>query len=238
MKRTETSGQWPVVRGRIRHSSFIPLRQAQGLEPVETVHPSSLFSIASFTLIELLTVITIIVLLAGMIMGTATYANRKSLQSKTHSQLHQMTLALELYKNDFGYFPVSPHAWPKGYSISHATVTTVVDANTIGGAPSYITSNSWSIYRALLGYSVTTRPPAAPNLGRNNYFLEVKVDQIQNVKGTNYLVDPYGNVWGYYNAPSTALLTNQYNPRSYDLWSYGLYPVDPTNSLISNWRQQ
>src|SRR5690348_1868141 len=83
---------------------------------------------SSFTLIELLAVIVIIVLLAGIIVATARYMAEKQLRAKAESQLHQISLCLELYKNDQGYYPISPYDWPispdgvnrPGYGICHA----------------------------------------------------------------------------------------------------------------------
>ena len=173
------------------------------------------FSTRSFTLVELLAVIGIIVLLAGVILSTATYVNRKSLEAKTKSQLHQITLALEMYKNWAGYYPIAPSVAAREYSISHKW-----DSST--------TNNNMALYRALTNRDST-----------GAFFLEIKADQIQaNGVTTNFLVDPYGNLWGYFSAADAISRTNQYNQRSYDLWSFGLSLTDPTNSLISNWRQQ
>jgi type II secretion system protein G len=60
---------------------------------------------APFTLVELLTVMAIIGVIMGLIVGGATMASRKSSEGKTRSLLHQMELALEQYRQDQGYFP-------------------------------------------------------------------------------------------------------------------------------------
>lgn len=177
-----------------------------------------------FTLIELLAAIAIIALIAGLVIGTAGYANRKSLRSKAETQLKQLELALELYKNEEGYYPVSPENVPRYLGISHT--------NYVGTS-----NNVLALYRAITGYSVTNGPPNQPE--RTSYFPEIKTEMIQKVGTTNYLVDPYGNIWGYFSAPKNSTIrTNQYNPRTFDLWSFGITYTDPTNSLISNWRQQ
>ena len=189
-----------------------------GRLPSSFLLPPSSFS-SAFTLIELLAVITIIILLAGIIIGTATYANRKSLESKTKSQLHQISMALELYNRDWGYYPGSPMDEARYYTISHTC-----DIAT--------SNNNASLYRALTNRDST-----------GAVYLEMKSDMVQSVvivTGVlttyvgNAMIDPYGNLWGYYNGRST----NQFNPRTFDLWSFGLTVTDPTNSLISNWRQQ
>lgn len=179
---------------------------------------------SGFTLVELLAVVGIIALIAGLIVATAGYANRKSLRSKAEAQLRQIELALELYKNEEGYYPVTSANVQQVLGISHT--------NHVGTS-----NNVLSLYTAITGYSITNAPPNKPE--RTSYFPEIKPDMIQKVGTTNYLVDPYGNIWGYFSAPkNSAFRTNQYNPRSYDLWSYGITPSEPTNSLICNWRQQ
>lgn len=200
--------------------------KGRGCNPSSNRHsPFTIFhSSSAFTLIELLAVIGIIALIAGLIVATAGYANRKSLRSKTEAQLKQIELALELYKNEEGYYPITPDDVQRVYGISHT--------NHVGAS-----NNVLRLYTAITGYSVTNGPPNTPE--RTSYFPEIKTEMIQKVGATNYLVDPYGNIWGYFSAPKNAAFkTNQYNPRTYDLWSFGLTPSEPTNSLICNWRQQ
>lgn len=183
-----------------------------------TVHGSrSRPAPSSFTLIELLAVVGIIVLIAGLVIGTASYSNRKARESKTKSQLHQLTIALDLYKNDWGWYPITFSNAPRDRAISH-----VWDAGT--------TNNNIDLYRALTNYTYQ---------GGRSQYLEMKSEMIKTIGTTNLFVDPYGNPWGYFNPTNNSpFRTNMFNPRSYDLWSYGVDAADPTNALICNWRQQ
>lgn len=198
MRRSEVNGRRSAIRVR---RPGIP-------------EPHSSFS-SAFTLVELLAVIGIIVLLAGIIIGSATYANRKALESRTRSQLHQITLALEMYKNTVGYYPTSPSDWVRQYAISHDSSSTYATVQT---------NNNSALFRALIMKD-----------GSGAQYYEYKPEQIQVTSSVTNLVDPYGNFWGYLCYSGS---TNQYNSRSYDLWSFGLTTTDPTNSLICNWRQQ
>jgi|ERR1051326_2974335 type II secretory pathway pseudopilin PulG len=258
---------------------------------------------SSFTLVELLCVVVIILLLAGIIVGTARYVAEKQLRAKAESQLHQISLCLELYKNDQGYYPISPYDWPKSpdgitptnFGICHAydvglewDMSYMTQDPTVMGGKNFTndwaTYNHWAFFRAILGYGVdggvcfaAGPPPYAiscatngfpqPPIGKN-YYPEIKPDQLHSNRqwityssSTTlafywYLVDPFGKPWGYYNASSEAAKTNQFNPRTYDLWSWGpssfgyphyswgpywyyRWPVkyDVTNSLICNWRR-
>ena len=58
-----------------------------------------------FTLVELLVVITIIGVLASLAAGGAWYASIVVRNTMTKSQLSQMDMALEAYKNEFGEYP-------------------------------------------------------------------------------------------------------------------------------------
>ncbi len=60
---------------------------------------------AAFTLIELLTVILIIMVLAGLVVGTARYAMIKSHVSRARAEIAALEMAIENFKADKGYYP-------------------------------------------------------------------------------------------------------------------------------------
>ena len=59
----------------------------------------------AFTLVEVLVVITIITILAGLILGGIGGATTQSLKANTKSTLMTLTVALERYKKDNGDYP-------------------------------------------------------------------------------------------------------------------------------------
>jgi prepilin-type N-terminal cleavage/methylation domain-containing protein len=71
----------------IRHSSF----RAEG----------------AFTLIELLIVISIIVVLAGLVLATSGYVTTKGRRSRAEAEIAAISAALESYKADNGIYPQS-----------------------------------------------------------------------------------------------------------------------------------
>ncbi len=68
-------------------------------------HPSSPPRGSAFTLIELLTVIAIIAVLASLLLTTLASAKKKSRTTACISNLHQLGLALNLYMDDTGTRP-------------------------------------------------------------------------------------------------------------------------------------
>jgi prepilin-type N-terminal cleavage/methylation domain-containing protein len=60
---------------------------------------------AAFTLIELLTVIVIIGILASLTVGVAGIASRRSKVSRTQAELARLDLAIREYKARFGFYP-------------------------------------------------------------------------------------------------------------------------------------
>lgn len=71
--------------------------------------------VSAFTLIEMLTVIAVIGLLAGMAVGLAPRVGRANRESRIRAQLNQIATAIESYKADFGHYPpdnVLPNTTP------------------------------------------------------------------------------------------------------------------------------
>ena len=60
-----------------------------------------------FTLIELLSVIGIIAIVAAIILGGMNYASRRADEAKTIAAMESLIMALEEFKDDRGYYPIS-----------------------------------------------------------------------------------------------------------------------------------
>lgn len=74
----------------------------------------------AFTLIELLTVIAIISVLAGMVVGLAPVASAKMKEARVRAELAGLVTAIESYKARFGVFPPD-HAYATNYNGQPAT---------------------------------------------------------------------------------------------------------------------
>ncbi len=76
---------------------------------------------AGFTLIELLVVISIIGVLAGLTVGLSTVTSHKKKINRTKTQLNELTLAIERYKNTFGSYPPDSGRKSEGHIVSNGT---------------------------------------------------------------------------------------------------------------------
>lgn len=59
----------------------------------------------AFTLIELMVVIAIIAILAGLTLSTLGYVNRKGAESRARAEVAALSAAIDSYKLDFGVYP-------------------------------------------------------------------------------------------------------------------------------------
>jgi len=144
-----------------------------------------------FTLLELLSVIGIIAIVAGIILGGMNYAGRRADQAKTISLMTQLEMALDAFKQDRGYYP--PATGEVRFFVDSATSK----LNIMIGSTAYEFENS--------------------NTGR----AYMEVGQVPTCTTAVAATDPntpYKDAWGnafQYRCPCTN------NTSSYDLWSGG-----------------
>jgi prepilin-type N-terminal cleavage/methylation domain-containing protein len=166
----------------------------------------------AFTLIELLAVITIIVILAGIVVGSMGFVNEKQSREKAKVQIGLLEKAIEEYKLDMGGYPGSTSAF--------------------GGAVANAADGDFSqiLYTALFseGYQYTnpTTPPSnwgtkatkiyLSELDPRNSKMGWVTSTTSQTPGTNLkIVDPWGNNYRY-----RAVGSSLQNP-GFDLWSRG-----------------
>jgi type II secretory pathway pseudopilin PulG len=177
----------------------------------------------AFTLIELLTVMTIVIVLAGLIVSGAGYANREGARSRAKAEIAAMEAALESYKADNG-------AYPSNDATNDLDPKASVSPTTYAAASKFL-------YGELSGDRDFNGVAEA---GTKTYF-EFKDNQLQILKSGNTITvtaiaDPFGFAYGY----STAYTADQnkgYNP-TFDLWSTGGKTSAGTTNIanwITNW---
>jgi prepilin-type N-terminal cleavage/methylation domain-containing protein len=213
--------------------------------------------VSAFTLIELLAVMTIILILAGLILSIAGNANYKAATSRAQGEIQAISTALESYKADNGAYPSST---PPGSNSLDPTSSSSLDP-AASGSPNNYQAAGETLFQALAGVSGTG---SSATFGGKAYYTYTP-SQVAALSGTpsttnlatTYFVDPFGFAYGYSTDYASEIQTataaggtppnpgNGYNP-TFDLWSTAgysatsgkAYPtnVTPANSLwVKNW---
>ncbi len=171
----------------------------------------------AFTIVELLVVIAIIIALAGLILATVGYVQKKGARARAEAEMAAISAALESYKADNGIYPSTPN------TIS-LTATSAVANNPVSG--SYATA-TLDLYTLLTGDTIHDGSSSGAKsyfsfkpqmLGRPNRALPVSSSN----KVTS-ICDPFGNSYGYSTSKNPDVNPNAgsatgYNP-TFDLWS-------------------
>lgn len=170
----------------------------------------------SFTLVELLAVITIIAILAGLVLGGAGAVRSRAARGQAQAEVAGIEAGLERYRLDFGDFPVA---------------TNISTNNSFYGLvpthSSYIgSSNAGQIlFTSLWGASNYVSTTA----GRRQY-LSVKASMV-NTSGVNFFKDPWGYAYGYYWNGANSLFGGAVP----DVWSTGGQSGSGTQTNRAKW---
>jgi len=101
MKRPVPSAQ-SAASGR-QFSAFVRTEASPGLGSRRLIPPTS----AAFTLIELLAVVALIGVLAGLTLAGLGYVQQKSAHSRAEAEVAALSAAIEGFKMDYGSYPDS-----------------------------------------------------------------------------------------------------------------------------------
>jgi prepilin-type N-terminal cleavage/methylation domain-containing protein len=184
----------------------------------------------AFTLIELLIVMAIIIVLAGLILATAGYVQKKGYRSRAEAEIAAISAALENYKADNGVYPSSAD-------------TNALKPNTMGDpASASYTNASLALYKLISGDADNSADRSAES---KSYFT-FKPNQLSPTIQTQPVTcirDPFGNSYGYSTVKASAPAgSDGYNP-TFDLWSTAGLTTNPptagsdtiTPQWIKNW---
>jgi prepilin-type N-terminal cleavage/methylation domain-containing protein len=180
----------------------------------------------AFTVVELLVVMAIILVLAGLILATSGYVQKKGARSRAEAEIAAMSAALENYKADNGIYP-------------SGTETNALKPNTMGSPdqPAYRNA-SLALYKALSGDGDNDPGRIAESKG----YFSFKPNQLsptEQTQAVTFIRDPFGYSYGYSTIKSSIPGgIDGYNP-TFDLWSTGgvvtaLNPPDQSQ-WIKNW---
>ncbi|MFL6542017.1 MAG: type II secretion system protein [Chthoniobacterales bacterium] len=174
----------------------------------------------AFTIIELLVVMAVIIVLAGLILGTSSYVQKKGARSRAEAEIAAMSAALESYKADNGIYPRNSD-------------TDGLNAQTTTNPQSYQTASLY-LYTALMA------DPDADGGTDGKSYMQLKPNQLTRSDMSNPpsagnkvtgVRDPFGNYYGY-STMQASTGSGGYNP-TFDLWSTAGSTV--TNQWVKNW---
>ena len=175
------------------------------------IRHSSFRDVVAFTLIEVLVVITIILVLAGLILATSSYVQTKGKRSRAEAEIAAISAALENYKADNGIYPRD----------AGSTDSLAPDADPGGGDPTTFVNASKYLYVALSG-DADDNPTTSTSSDTKNYFgaaLKPNMLGPSPPAANTFIRDPFGFSYGYSTIKAaTPAGTNGYNP-TFDLWT-------------------
>jgi type II secretory pathway pseudopilin PulG len=176
----------------------------------------------AFTIVELLSVIAIILALAGVILATSGYLQTKGKRARAEVEIAALSAALENYKADNGTYPTD----------AVNGTTNSLDARTMfNPTTTQYAAASLFLYKELSGDLTGNRVPTGKSYFSFKPNMLLPKDQAQAVIA---IADPFGYSYGYSTA-SQANSSKGYNP-TFDLWSTAGGIADAGHTKwIRNW---
>lgn len=150
----------------------------------------------AFTLIEMVTVVTVIVVLAGLVISVAGFVQNKGAREKTLTQVKNFSLQIESYKTDNGSFPQNEDT----DKLDPRTHLSPVSGSS---GPLYQNSSRY-LYQALSGdFEPARSPDGRPEDGSRVYYnfkrdeLNFAKDGSGGISQVRFVQDPFGSCYGY-----------------------------------------
>ena len=185
----------PATAGSAKVATDIYLTKNNPFRPLRPWREQS-----AFTLIELLAVITIIGILAGLTLGAAGAVRRHGASSTAKAEVAALQAACDRYYADYNLYPTT-NSMPDPSSSSDVNPSTSTKYSSAGKA----------LFNSLFGTNQYNLPPST-----KRYFEPKPAMASSTTTANPYFIDPWGYAYGYNsngtNAPliwSTAGQTNQ-----------------------------
>ncbi len=190
---------------------------------------------AAFTLIELITVVSVIIILFALVVGGYTFADRSSKRSRTEVVIRATRSALEGYKEKFGSYPAATNP--------DATVAIADKSYIVGGGACLYQAMSGDGFDQILNATGESTPESNGELddneAKNLILTDMPKELWAKTDGYYYMVDGFGHPIRYVKAaPTLSPIPGQpapdpttINRGTYDIWSYG---EDTENILASS----
>ena len=191
----------------------------------------------------------IILLLAGLILATSGYVQKKGARSRTEGEIGALSAALENYKADNGIYPrnsntdalnaindINPYPSPSPNNYARYTQASQYLYGQLSGDYDNSNPNAITNYDGIIDGKETSN---------KTYFTfqpSMLYTTVYPTTTVNFFRDPFGNSYGYSTA-NQADPSKGYNP-TFDLWSTANYQLPtpnptptptPQDFWIKNW---
>jgi general secretion pathway protein G len=198
--------QNPVIRHTVKPLHRIYDSTIQRFNDSTRQRHLSFFAGSGFTLIELIVTVTIIVILAGLVLSTVGYVQKKAARSRAETEIAAISAALESYRADNGSYP-----------------------------PNVVATGAHALYQGLSGdgndaIGGTTASTGTPgSSGRSYMTLKPNMLSPNPPDRTTRVIDPFHNDYNY-------LAPGINNASMFDLWSIAnANPTTDPNQWVKNW---
>lgn len=201
-------------------------------------------ALSAFTLIEMLTVMAIIAVIASLVVAVNGLVSQKAAKARAEGEIQAITAAAESYKADNGIYPT--HSDTSEAFEGQSAVTDNIDPRRdMNPLDRKYQLSSLYLYSQLSGDLTGPRgPDGKPDADSKVYFpfkpemLGTEKNKSKEIEKVLYLQDPFGQSYGYSTAAASAEAEYQrelrrnpstkrgsdpkgYNSATFDLWSTG-----------------
>ena len=132
---------------------------------------------SSFTLVELMVVVAVIGVLAGLVLGGAGAVRTRAARGQAQAEVSAIEAGLARYQMDFGEYPVATGA---GSGTNYSP------------NPLNYTNDGRVLFASLWGAATYATATSA-----RKQYLSVKPSMVMTSGVTNYFIDPWGYAYGY-----------------------------------------
>jgi prepilin-type N-terminal cleavage/methylation domain-containing protein len=189
----------------------------------------------AFTLIEMITVIAIITILASLVIGLSSLVINKGYRARAETERIALASACEAYRTDNGEYPQTAD-------------TDALNPRTSMN-PSAYAAASLALYKLLSGdtnANGVVDSSETPHKYAGEFFKPSRFNSSFKTTGTvTFIVDPFGNPYGYstaglkaeqdFRSTGSRDSSKGYNP-TFDIWSTGGgITADDKGKWIKNW---
>jgi prepilin-type N-terminal cleavage/methylation domain-containing protein len=197
----------------------------------------------AFTLIELMVVIAIIGILAGLIVYLLPGVKEKQVRGRVKTELAMLVMAIEGYKAKIGFYP--PDSAGTGTNALFYELTGTVRNQKVN-PPLFIdrdntqlTTNTIGTYFGTSGFLNSIDYQNPDQESRQNFLPNLKPKACEKIPGTGddirLLVAPYKGPGGDFNPWHYRSSNPQHNPEGFDLWAE--LQIGNKAIVIGNWKE-